>query len=153
MNELTKQIFKELDLLPDEEFYIKEFDGNNKYKITKDLYFKVKSPENNHWFNTSQNIADLVTGKLTIKKIKKPTEDDLVVLKYAKLCGAKYIAQDKNGDNFMYFQRPYKNKADDEGSYILAIWTNDDSDFLAINAPISFISWEDDEPVCIERYV
>jgi len=79
MNELTKQIFKELDLLPDEEFYIKEFDGNNKYKITEDLYFQVKTPENNHWFNTSQNIADLVTGKLTIKKIKKPTEDDLAV--------------------------------------------------------------------------
>lgn len=151
MNELTKQIFKELDLLPDEEFYIKEFDGNNKYKITQDLYFKVKSPENNHWLNTSQNIADLVTGKLTIKKIKKPTEDDLTVLKYAKICGAKYVAQDQSGENFMYFQRPYKNNV--ENSSIFEIWINDDKDYLQINAPISFISWEDDEPVCIERYV
>lgn len=148
MNELTKQIFKELDLVPDEEFYIKEFDGNNKYKITQDLYFKVKSPENNNWFNTSQNIADLVTGKLTIKKIKKPTEDDLAVLKYAKLCGAKYVAQDGNGDIFMYFQRPHK-YPDNE----IDKWTNTDNDYLQIYAPISFISWEDDEPVCIECYV
>ena len=94
------------------------------------------------------HIADLVTGKLTIKKIKKPTEDDLAVLKYAKLCGAKYVAQDGNGDIFMYFQRPHK-YPDNE----IDKWTNTDNDYLQIYAPISFISWEDDEPVCIECYV
>ena len=152
MNELTKQIFKELDLLPDEEFYIKEFHKDTKYKITQDLYFYTKHSNSNHWFSyTSQNIADLVTGKLTIKKIKKPTEDDLTVLKYAKICGAKYVAQDQNGENFMYFQRPYKNNV--ENSSIFEIWTNDDKDYLQINAPISFISWEDDEPICIDKYV
>ena len=83
---------------------------------------------------------------MTIKKIKKPTEDDLAVLKYVKLCGAKYVAKDECGDIFMYFQRPYKYK-----NY--ETWTNNDKDYLLINAPISFISWEDDEPVCIERYV
>lgn len=152
MNELTKQIFKELDLLPDEEFYIKEFNSNNKYKITQDLYFYMKNSNSNNWFPyTSQNIADLVTGKLTIKKIKKPTEDDLAVLKYAKICGAKYVAKDKNGDIFMYYQLPYK--IDDGNSFFHNKWTNIDKDYLQINAPISFISWEDDEPVCIERYV
>jgi len=53
----------------------------------------------------------------------------------------------------MYFQRPYKCSDYGEGSYIYNTWTNDDSDYLKIHAPVSFISWEDDEPVCIERYV
>ena len=149
MNELTKTIFKELDLKPDEEFLI----NNDVYKITEDLKLMARScTDYNIFFLSAYHLRDLITGKLIIQKIKEPTEDDLAVLKYAKICGAKYVAQDKNGDNYMFIQRPFRSN-EHLGSYLYGTWTNEDKDYLQIHAPISFISWDDKEPVCIDKYV
>ena len=150
MNELTKIIFKELDLKPDEEFYIKEL-PNEKFKINDKLIVYGNSNTKNLFYKTDI-LNDILNGFLTIQKIKKPTEDDLAVLKYVKLCGAKYIAQDKDGYIFMYIQRPYKN-CTDKSSYLYNKWMNTNQDAQRIHAPISFISWDDDEPTCIDKYI
>lgn len=56
----------------------------------------------------------------------------------------KWIARDKNCDLFLFKEKPYKY---DYG------WTCDKecTDFIAFNHLFSFIQWEDDEPLNIEK--
>ena len=86
----------------------------------------------------------IFNGYSHIIKIPKPTEEDKIVIAYAKLCGCKYIAKDSDGSIYAYKDRPDKGET---------CWhqVNHDAQFavVVLICDISFLSWEDEEPYYI----
>lgn len=57
-----------------------------------------------------------------------------IVLKYAKYCGFKWLAKDKNGAIYGYYEKPIKN---------VETWRGEGG---KIHTDLDFLSWEDEEP-------
>lgn len=138
----TEDVFKLLGLSPDEVFKVKSF-SNGDYKITQDLmvYVNVKK---GCWAKSAYTIADFLNGTLKIYKKPVPTEIEQLAINYALACGYHWLAKDSDGDIYAYAEVPYKTFAGwaYKGNYAKG-------KILKIELPISFLSWEDEEPYYI----
>lgn len=131
----TKYIFDKLKLKPYEEF---KLEGENiLYRLDEQLNIEAKFTGIG-WRTSAHTIQSILNGTYSIIKI--PSKEDLIVINYAKLCGFKWIAKDKNGLIHMYKDKPVK-RNNDEWSAVCT--------FSKLYYPVSFLSWEDEEPYYI----
>lgn len=138
----TEDVFKLLGLSPDEVFKVKSF-SNGDYIITQDLMVYV-SVKKGCWAKSAYTIADFLNGTLKIYKKPVPTEIEKFAISYALACGYHWLAKDSDGDIYAYAERPYKTFVGwaYKGNY-------SKGKILKIDLPISFLSWEDEEPYYI----
>lgn len=136
----TGDVFKLLGLSPDEVFRIDD-SFNTDYKITQDL--KVYWCAGKEcWVKSEYTIADFLNGTLKIYKKPIPTEIEQLAINYALACGYHWLAKDSSGDIYAYIEKPQKQN-------ITGIWDISDNTMIKIELPISFLSWEDEEPYYI----
>ena len=146
MNYIEK-IFDILGVKPNEKFKLKDNTDftpqlrNNSYCLDNNL---------NLWYISNINIneplkqskfslQDIIMNKVEIIKIPVITKEEQITIDYAKTCGYQWLAQDKDGTIFAYSDKPTKYNE---------IW-RDNKDYIKIAMPISFISWNDQEPYYI----
>lgn len=146
MADYTKQIFDMLGVEPEEEFKIK---GKNNalpylYKLSEKLETYSYDADEDRWrrLYTSEILKDVLNGTYKIVKIPRPTAEEQLAIDYARACGMKWIAKNKNKTVYMFTLKPSK-----ETSY----WKPDVDDVLyqPTYIPISFLSWTDEEPFYI----
>ncbi len=140
----TKQIFELLGVKPEEEFQLRmDSDYDFLYKLDEKLniwsYYKTLRKWAKLEDSSNSILTMILTGEAQIVKIPHPTAEEQIALDYARVCGRKWIARDKNGDIFAYIGKPEKYHAN---------WRNpkDPNDWIKIDYSISFICWEDEEP-------
>lgn len=145
----TKELLELLKLRPNEEFQIKSPTENAKYtyRITSTGYLQYLEESGTcyeRWENDhTDTLNEILNGVATIcKHVKTYTESDKIVLKYVKLCGMRYLAMDEDGTIFAFLKEPIKNTYG---------WYADEA--IEINAPVSFISWDDDVPFDLESII
>ena len=85
-------------------------------------------------------LSDILLGNVEIVKIPKMTKEERIAIDYARICGYKWLAKDKQGGVYAYFDKPSKKST---------VWETTNSAMLVVGVPISFLSWEDDEPYYI----
>lgn len=138
----VNEIFKMLGVEPNEVFKIKEDVENYQYRITEDL--NVETLEGNNWVGCSYIIRHILVGLVTIVKIPKITEEEQLAINYALACGHHWLAKDSDGTIYAYTEKPQKES-------ISGVWDNNDNgnSMVKIGLPISFLSWEDEEPYYI----
>lgn len=137
MADYTKQIFEMLGVEPEEEFSF----GKNKsvYKLDRKLNIMYFAGEK-FVYVSDYTILDILRGDLKIIKIPRPTAEEQLAIDYARACGMKWITTDKYG-TAAFEKKPVK------GKYI---WLHSEhGKCIKIHLPISFLSWEDDEPFYI----
>jgi len=135
-----------LGVEPNEEFklqYKSKQVGQCKYSLTNNLILNIYY--NNIWqLCRKDKIFEILNGTLQIVQIPKITPEDKIVIDYAKLCGYKWLAKDEDKRIFAYKTKPLKGKE--------IGWSRfNNFDFVYIGYPISFLSWDDDEPYFIEE--
>lgn len=143
--ELKEQIFKLLNIKPNEEFKINSpfFEKDEKlctYKLTENMVVEYKD-NYDRWNPDWTILPKLLNGEASIKKIIVPTKEEQIVIDYARLLGYKWLAKDKNGAICGYSEKPTKSSctwALNEGAYSYLEYEN-----------ISFLSFEDKEPYYI----
>jgi len=143
--ELKEQIFKLLNIKPNEEFKITSpfFEKDEKfhtYKLNENMIVEYKDSYG-RWNNDWTILPKLLNGEAFIKKIIIPTEEEQIVIAYARLLGYKWLAKDKNGEVCGFSEKPSKSSS---------VWTvsNGDYNYLEYDN-ISFLSFEDKEPYYI----
>lgn len=150
MADYTKQIFDMLGVEPEENFRLK-FIGGDEFIQTKGRY-KLDKNLKTFWFN--DNIGEwrkdldamflaILNGTAQIVKIPHPTAEEQLAIDYARACGCKWIAKDENKTLAAFKEKPKKG---------IKEWlntTDDFNDWIELYLPISFISWEDEEPYYI----
>lgn len=146
----SKQIFKMLGIEPWEEFKIPGYNSDLSFCISETLLICCKCSPTDTWSCTNSLIPDLrslLNGTKTIIKIPKPTPDEQLAIDYAKKCGYKWLAKNKDGYVYAYKNKPIKDTDcsywEDTNAYN---WDTDDEILgILIQIPISFIHWEDNE--------
>ena len=146
----TQQIFELLGVKPDEEFALKKA-PHCFFQITKSLELWSCGAEKDVWFRDTHNtqFIDILTGKFTIIKISKPTKEEQLAIDYARACGCKWMAKDESKKVFAFKNKPIKvDPQSNDDIFGVGMWFDEDnrSDGLPIGIPISFLSWEDEEP-------
>ena len=138
----TEDVFKLLGVSPNEVFKVKNL-SNMDYKISQDLMVYV-NVDKGRWTKSAYTIADFLNGNLAICKKPVPTEAEQLAINYALACGYHWLAKDSDGDIYAYAEIPYKTFAGwaYKGNYAKG-------KILKIELPISFLSWEDEEPYYI----
>ena len=147
MADYTKQIFEMLGIESGEEFKFRLNDGkisNTSYKIDRDL--DVLYSDCGDWYFCEGNVLrDILVGDYKIIKIPKLTETEQLAIDYARACGCKWIAKDKDKQIIACSCRPRKDETND-------YWVCDGPSnvkLVLIELEISFIRWEDEEPYYI----
>lgn len=136
----TEDVFKLLGLSPDEVFKVKNL-SNGGYKITQELMVYV-NVDKGRWTKSAYTIADFLNGNLAICKKPIPTETEQLAINYALACGYHWLAKDLGGDIYAYIEKPQKKS-------VAGIWDINGNSMIKIELPISFLSWEDEEPYYI----
>lgn len=146
----VNKIFEMLGVRPHERFRIK---GNNNtlpwlYKIDKSLTVLSFYEENNKKWKwkplySSTVLQDLLNGSYTIVKFQKMTKEEKIAIEYAKACKCKWMAKDSDNRVFAYKEKPIKGNTRWYPAY--------GEEFYPIDIPISFISFDDDEPYCLRN--
>ena len=138
----TEDVFKLLGLSPDEVFKVGSLCSGN-YKITQDLKVYVYAGRAG-WVRSEYTIADFLNGTLKIYKKPVPTEIEQLAINYALACGYHWLAKDSDGDIYAYAERPQKTFVGwaYKGKYAKG-------KILKIELPISFLSWDDEQPYYI----
>ena len=145
-----KQIFKMLGIEPNEEFHLKrngeffvrlgaEKDEDRCLRFYVDKYLESYVVMNGWSEKGNHILSDILLGNVEIVKIPKPTKEEQIAIDYARLCGYKWLAKDKQGSVYAYFDKPNKKST---------IWETTNRAML-VGVPISFLSWEDTEPYYI----
>ena len=164
----TKQVFDTLKMKPYDEFFIDKDMNFHIYRLTPQLDLEVsnikKTGNISEWRESIENIADILNGKYTIHKAERkvtPTKEEQAAIDYARAAGYKWMCKDKNGRVFVYKSKPVKQdecwRPDGVSSYIntlIELMIGDEEPdesikFSIIEIPVSFLSWEDDEPYYI----
>ena len=138
MTEKARKIFDILGVGPGEEFKVS--DSNFRYSFNHNLGLEFYNGAEWRDVENIDTYRKILNGEMKIIKIPKPTEEDKIVIAYAKLCGCKWVAKDKSGGVCAFTDRPYK-----EDDY----WNQDEDKFVELMHNISFLSWEDEEPYYI----
>lgn len=139
-----EQIFRMLNLEPHEEFRLSSPDSPESlsysytYRLNNNLTLQYKA--SNVWNDSTRfTITNILDGSVVIRKKIKPTREEQLAIDYAKACGMNYISQDSDGEYYAYNERPSKQ---------FQSWYCVDK-AIEIGIPISFISWNDEEPYYI----
>lgn len=138
----TEDVFKLLGVSPNEVFKVKNL-SNIDYKISQDLMVYV-NVDKGHWIKSAHTIADFLNGNLAICKKPIPTEAEQLAINYAIACGYHWLAKDSDGEIYAYAERPQKTFVGwaYKGNYAKG-------KILKIELPISFLSWDDEQPYYI----
>ena len=149
MNDLTKLVFDALGVDKDEEFLIKEDCTKSIYQISGILVVYMREPKSEFWQVSPVDIRLLLTGARTIVKIPHPTERDREILRACKALCTYWVARDKSELAFAYANKPRK---------FAAAWGDEKRGTklcLSCVEPhnLTWIRWEDDEPVNLEAIV
>lgn len=156
MSNYANQIFDMLGVEPGEEFKIK---GKNNvlpylYKLTEKLETYSYDADDDRWrrLYTGEILKDVLNGTYKVVKIPRPTAEEQLAIDYARACGWKWMAKDKSKKVFAFKNKPIK--ADPQTDYNISgggIWIDEDDGggWMPIGIPISFLSWEDEEPYYI----
>lgn len=139
----SKEIFKLLGISPNEIFKVKSSNEVD-YKINEGLGILFLNEKGN-WEDSQLSLVDFLKGNVTIYKKPIPTEIEQIAINYALAYGCHWIAKDSDGVIYAYKRKPHKSSYSD-------MWdddVNDDKLMVEIKLPISFLSWEDDEPYYI----
>lgn len=150
MADYTKQIFEMLGVEPEEEFKTRHRIYNSDqqlYKIDRKLnVFGFYSAE---WIELDEThlLQMLLNGDAKIIKIPHPTAEEQLAINYARACGCKWIAKDKDKTVTAFKEKPYKNYKESAETWINPTFNR--SDWMELHLPISFLSWEDEEPFYI----
>lgn len=143
--ELKEQIFKLLNIKPNEEFKINSpfFEKDEKlrtYKLKENMVVEYKDSYG-RWNPDWTVLPKLLNGEAFIQKIIVPTKEEQIVIDYAKLLGHKWLAKDKNGEICGYSEKPTK---------LYCTWAPNEGDYSYLEYEnISFLSFEDKEPYYI----
>lgn len=146
-----KQIFDTLGVEPNEEFGV-DFSGYiYKFKLDSDLHLSGLKPNTvDTWLDHDSCFHKLLNGVWEIIKLKHPTKQEQLAIDYAKACGCKWIAKEKSGNVWGFKRKPYKDKYHEAWAYeAYAKFANEPVSDVKIEIPISFISWDDEEPYYI----
>lgn len=148
----TQQIFELLGVEPEEEFKLKSRNGRQlkaKFKIYEDLDILYNEDKNCDWLigEEKSRLLEILTGEYEIIKIPHPTTEEQLAIDYARACGYKWLAKDKSKIIWAFIVKPKKSE-DVFGNKTIGAY-DDDSGAMQIEIPISFISWEDEEPFYI----
>ena len=141
------KILEVLDIKPGEVFSISD-KPDFLYKMDENLklYATPKNAVDNKWFVCEEaSVMNVLKGISTISKIPQYlTPEDKIVIDYVKLCGYKYLAQDEDGEIYMYKEKPIKQSV----SWNAPVYLNRNKHNPAlIPYTVSFVSWSDNEPV------
>lgn len=139
MMDYTKQIFEMLGVEPYETFKIQGM--KEKFVIDNDLNLLL-TDERGH-FAYYLSISEILRGEYKIIKRIKPTAEEQLAIDYARACGYKWLAKDKDETVAAFKEKPSKNQS---------IWLNIagyPNSWMIIRIPISFLNWDDEEPFYI----
>lgn len=139
MTEKARKIFDILGVEPDEEFKVS--DNNFKYSFDHKLGLEFYDGSEWHKVENANMYRNIINGYSHIIKIPKPTEEDKIVIAYAKLCGHLYLAKDVSGAVYAYKTKPTRRAECPE-------WDSGGS-YFHVYHDVSFLSWEDEEPYYI----
>lgn len=140
MADYTKKIFEMLGVEPEEEFKLGRGHSLN-YFFDKELKLRVVNRSGAKLISIDYTLQDILTGKIKIVKIPRPTAEEQIAIDYARACGCKWIAKNKNNIVFAFEGKPIKG---------IEYWILTNAKVIPIGVPISFIHWEDEEPFYIE---
>ncbi len=145
----TEEVFKLLGISPHEVFKVKAFSGID-YKINEGLGILCLNTQGK-WEGSQLSLVDFLKGNVTIYKKPIPTEMEQLAIDYALACGHHWLAKDKDGSVRSYVVKPFKDDCHDAWFYAHKKDRIYDCSKLSmeIELPISFLSWEDDEPYYI----
>jgi hypothetical protein len=135
----SKEVFELLGVSPEEIFRIGNICSAD-YKITQDLKVYINH-DRDYWTKSTLTIADFLSGRVVICKKRILTEMEQLAIDYALACDCHWLAKDQDEAIYAYKEKPEKRFA--EWSYAN---NHTKGDFIEIGLPISFLSWEDDEP-------
>lgn len=135
------KVFEILGVKPYECFNLS---GNNSlYYIDYELNLHCRTFNSEYKLNDHRSndvIVDILRGKKVI--VFCPTKEEQLAIDYAKTCGYKWLAKDNNNAIYAYKEKP-KKKSNSR------MWDDNGNGILEIELPISFLSWEDEEPYYI----
>lgn len=143
-NGIIQKFFKILGIKPYECFNLRG--DSSLYYIDYGLNLHCRTLNDEYKLNKQRSndiIVDILREKKTIVFIH--AKEDQIAIDYALACGYSWIAKDKDGTIYAYKEKPQK--IDNN-----RIWADDNSfrnGTLKIGLPISFLSWEDEEPYYI----
>ena len=131
----SEKIFKILNIKPYEEFKINEH--LHTYRLTEKLLLEFKLSETS-WVEANPGLSYILNGTFIIKKALQPTTDkEKLAINYAKACGYKWLAKEKDGTILMFDNKPIRT----ERHWVKECYV-DKANILEL--PISFIKWEDE---------
>jgi hypothetical protein len=143
MYELTQQVFKLLKIKPYQYFKIKGI-NNYKFYFAENLNIYCIIEENKAYdtrlFKETEKVSlkSILSGTHIIDKIiPKISREERIAIEYARLCGLKWLAKDKDGTVIGFSDKPLRNT----NSWFKNNYTDDS---MTINVPISFLSWDND---------
>lgn len=141
------KILEVLDIKPGEVFSISD-KPDFLYKMDENLklYATSKNAVDKKWVVCEEaSVMNVLKGITTIRKIpQRLTLEDKIVIDYVKLCGYKYLAQDEDGEIYMYKDKPTKQNVSWNAPIYLQ---RNKSNPALIPYTLSFVSWSDNEPV------
>ena len=141
------KILEILDIKPGEVFSILGI-SDFLYKMDENLklYVAAKDAVDKKWTVCEDASAmNVLKGISTIRKIpQRLTPEDKIVIDYVKLCGYKYLAQDEDGEIYMYKDKPIKQNVSWNAPIYLQ---HNKSNPALVPYTVSFVSWSDNEPV------
>ena len=145
----TEEVFKLLGISPNEVFKVKSLNGVD-YKINEGLGILFLNGQGK-WEGSQLSLVDFLNGNVTIYKKPIPTEMEQLAIDYALACGYHWLAKDKDGSVRSYEVKPFKDDWNDAWSYVRKEdrICNCSKVSMGIELPISFLSWEDNEPYYI----
>lgn len=133
------QVFEILGIKPNRPFKIRSNgSGDNIYRTTDTLriqFFNGKdfSPHDSHLID----LYYFLTTREELVPTVIITEEDKIIIDYARLCGAKWLTKDRNGGCWMSENKPQK--ATNEWRVLSGM-------VEPLIKEVSFLSWEDEEP-------
>ena len=136
----SEKIFEMLGVKPYEEFKINLY-PQFEYRINSSLIVEIH--EDTWHISNFVNLRNILLGEYKIIKIFKPTNEEQLVIDYARLCGYNWITKDQDKKCFTYKLKPLKRERE---------WQSNFSDYtpaLELGYSLSFLSWEDKEPYYI----
>ncbi len=149
-------IFKILNVKPNEPFILRSNGKKSLIKISPDLKsyrpineFTCFDEEVDEWVDYGfGDVRNILLGKAKIEKLI--SEENKKIIDYWKRAGFHYLAKDKDEEVYAFFYKPIKDEK--RGSWDVGKeFKNDDPlKWANIYRKCDFLSWEDDEPYCLD---
>ena len=159
MSVLEKIIKKEFDIEPFEVVHLYWNDDFVLGRLSGDFFFNKQYNliciGMAGLVNSDSYIVEILKGNIRIEKQNRfisestkqmlilPNKSEQIAINYARECGMKYLAEQKDGQVFAFEEKPVKT----DGKWIV----NSVLKPIEIYVPISFISFEDEEPYLIKN--